>query len=1395
MKKLYSILFICTVIINLPIHADEKPPTNLHQALLDTIQMLSTDQCPNPKEGLTQPNLQCFELEFLEQNLGQNLSQAHNGLAIPEEELEKYGKKHLNLVKMAHVVETLQLPGVEVPLPRGISSDEIITFLRTHAPTVFDHWKQLGRAYEGYNGLEPFLKTADAKNHLLAIETSIRNAFALAAADENMFKLSNSLKGWLQQVQADGQYLMVRSTGDEDNKELANAGGNFSAAYVPPTRSDLLKAVGDVVKSYFEFGSLQNRLNVNQNPFNKEIKAPVTIQQLIGETIDGSQNFAEIPISLVLFTNEPLYVGEEKFRVMRLSTTYGHGQGVVGNYGLATDTVLMLRSESQPDQLYVLYDNRAKPARLAPVFTAGGVILDKMNNPQELATRPALNESLLNRLYHLGVVMESYFGQSTDMEIVIKGDRIYPVQARPVNRLPLLPTYLDRAKMATLPVSPILQQLKAEVIVPGKASVVQIDKRHQILYADTLENAERAFIRDKHRLVVVGKSEPANSHPVVNFSGLGIPCLYVNQEGAFQSLVGQISRLNPLVVCMQTALLSLWDARTANPQELISQGFVVHPAPLSLSTSQELISATANAQIPPQIRTLLENIRQATTREQLLAQTQHLRQLTLEPIQQAIAEVRGQLTSMQWTPMEIQQSLNALQGIHQSLDHAFTEFEALQNYTSNDRLRPLLRAKVIEEIIGGHSKAVDGLGQYSWRDVSSLKQIALELVDYQNALPHQARLTDLLQVGHEAPNPEIFPKWQASLLTLEQAAIQQEDLERLRTFILTLQRTGALPTWLMLFFQTQTGTPQEMLDSWFQTLPETDHVFITMLEEQALMIQQFHNRLEDFAQPDRFDAAWADLQLLMQTWSGSRGERKVWQYMNRNRGFVTQSIALKTMDQLVDLFDKAIKKMKGNQALSATAKVTRFKQMLTPLFEVFRSWAAEFLEGRIGTSVSDYLTDFENIFRALSDTDPAQLEPSVNFNVAAAVINSGALFERHHPEKLEDVFTLLHQNLLAVIAFLNNDLLDHIDLKSTLLPPSFLEHFDTISQWSFGGRWDLRQFQRIGFDISPQGITARFNYPLRNHSGQAELHYDTASGQSTFKSSFFGIRPERWTRISDWANVLNQPELLPLETEARAKELGVTFTWIIEPHNFRWALDEYGRMADFTLNEWRDIQGLFEEIYTNAIAQRSPELAQKGFMGYSVPHTNRPYEDFFNGQLLQGFHGQPRHVITAILRLAPSSSSAQTLATAWKALCLEILTKPDLDVAAYFNHSYGWLQSAERNLMIGLAQASQQENLCDLIEFTLMHLISLGHLDEAIDLATSLLNQGHRLRPEVVQAAANLLTSGNVLQGWKALKFFRLFSQATHDQVLVQQVIYEALSETGNPYQSIVWILTLLFIS
>ncbi|MBA3602493.1 MAG: hypothetical protein H0W50_02385 [Parachlamydiaceae bacterium] len=271
----------------------------------------------------------------------------HQISCISDQKLARFGLKHKNLVHQAHFVKSIGIPGLEVPMPCGLSTDVIEAFLRQNSPEIFDHWLALGKLYASHllipNDKEcPFLEIPEAAAHLHAIEKAIVEAFSKASTDDITYQslgISPEMELWLEESNKKGHYLMVRSSGAEDSSHAANAGGNVSKAYVLPKTGPLCNAIGEVVSSYFSYSSLQNRINVGINPFFEELNIGLTTQELIGECLGGEKVSSDIPVSLVLFTNEPLYVGDEKFRVMRLSATYGHGNGVVGGAdAIPTDT-------------------------------------------------------------------------------------------------------------------------------------------------------------------------------------------------------------------------------------------------------------------------------------------------------------------------------------------------------------------------------------------------------------------------------------------------------------------------------------------------------------------------------------------------------------------------------------------------------------------------------------------------------------------------------------------------------------------------------------------------------------------------------------------------------------------------------------------------------------------------------------------------------------------------------------------------------------------------------------------------------------------------------------------------------------------------------------------------
>ncbi|NGX59210.1 MAG: hypothetical protein KR126chlam3_00357, partial [Chlamydiae bacterium] len=1113
----------------------------------------------------------CFSLQELEKHAAGLISEARaeidsHVLSASDSELSAFGNKHKNIIKQARLAKALDLKGIEVPVPQGVSTEEVLIHLKTVAPQIFTAWEDLQKQYQG----EPsFLQTEEAQQALKIIDHAIEEAF-------QTFPLSEEMKQWLEKIDQRGSYLMVRSTGAEDSRKAANAGGNQSPAYVPAREKELREALGRVVRSYFGIRSLQNRLNAGINPFEEELSLAVTAQELIGEPIGGSKVPKDIPISLVAFTNEPLYIGDEKFRVFRLSATYGYGEGVVGNQGIESDTVIVLHSASQPDRLYILYDNHEKLERLAPVRDphTQDVKLEKVANPECLVKTPALSGELIARLFQWGIIAESYFeDDATDMEIVIKRDTIYPVQARPVNRKGLLPTYLDQKKITESGQELILDTVQSEVLVPGKASVVSLPNREAILIADTLEQAERQFQKDKHKLVIVHKSEPANSHPVVNFSSLGIPCLYVSSKEALESLM---TKEGPLAVCMQAGEIHLWDQTKGEIAEYTSEGFVVHPAKVavSLPISQSLpTDAGVSNQIPQEVEDLIRRIRTANTQEVAFAGLKELRQHAW------IKSFLKNAQTLQGFDREVKPIAKAAKTLEEAVERAFSELETTLSNPHSGRLETLLRVKVLETLLFTSPQPGTALGQYSVVGIQGNFAAAQALVDYQKKLSHTAHFADILLAGSESPIDEVTKRWQDFLLSLEWLAeekiISSLQIVRFKEIVHLMQKAKIFPIYLTFFFNVNAYSLQKTLKDFLDCLSTRDEKMLLEILTQKKAIQREIAHFSEFSHPKTFEKAFASLQKIHEYLFVAIGqpprkpppgflegirnyfypvveEKTIDAFLSRfspaidpERGlfwspFIWQLSSiparftiLEMLNDYTHAYDLAIKAMKASPHFSNAQKVKHFQRMLGSYYRLLREVCSKISDEQSVFSCRHALDSIEKRLKELHNTQSDQLQPSKDFCVATAVFAEEVGRYYFAPQTLEDVFTFIHQTLLARNARLANALISAKDLFRAV-PQKLKEVLVSLDRDRTRPSDHIKiLFDRKKVDISPEKIELQYNIPLRNHNSFFTIIYYQETEEielvaQLFWIEDFGVDRGRWESVVKSIEICSESGILPL---------------------------------------------------------------------------------------------------------------------------------------------------------------------------------------------------------------------------------------------------------------------------
>jgi len=1114
-------------------------------------------------------------LTEMEQLVARLMDEARSSLEDPRitQEAAKCGAKHLNLIRLAQLVEALKLKGVVIPIPHGIPSEMIAHFLREHAPHLFERWEKLGTLYENYKGDVPFLDQEGVKKYLQSIDQAIEEAFLSAGNDEALFQglIPPDFQKWLETIKKNDNFLMVRSSGAEDSRQSANAGGNFSANYVSPDFSSISKAIGDVVRSYFGYASLQNRINAGLNPFEKNPEMAVTLQELIGEPIGGSLNPAEIPVSMVLFTSEPLYIGGEEFRIMRISAGYGHGEGVVGNKGIATDTVLLLVSQVHPNKLYILYDNRPKPERLAPVSTPEGVLLQSRPLPDSMQNSPALDDPLLQRSYLLGVVAEKFFnGHPTDMEIVIKGGTIFVVQARPVNRPDLIPTYIDLKKAEALG-NPVKQKIQGEIIVPGEGSVVIIDRRDEFLYTPTLELAEKAFKKNRHKVAIITQPEPSNSHPVVNFSGLGLPCFEVQED--IQGLLKKVTERNLLVVDTQRGVINLWDEGVGSIKECIVKGFAVHPAKIAISLPLAVnLPVNKNRQdVPHEVKDLIISIQSATTQEVALTKLKELRQHELlQNLRMRKRELKARVKELTFAPNQLMEGLLLTKKLIKKVEEAFDEAEFVYERNSSQRLHPLFHVKVIEKLLVAPSEGRRGVGQYSVVDIEPIHRSLGALIEYQKSLPHPAHFADLFMLGSHGITSATEIEWGNFLKDFEplvhSGEITQEQVLQFKQMMKALETMEMLPTWFALFFPQVSSSglaPREKLEKLLETFPLKETPLFNYFLDLHKTLMANKEKINLFSNPESFERGWNWLQgevgkVLSQTIIGS-GETLEKQLKSCSP--VSKILVLKVMHELVDTYDLSIKamikSMKANPAYTNEQKFNLFKRMLQPYLDLMLNWGRHIADPDAipmheSQSLPGFLTKMEREFRWLSyytpsinpdhrdDIDPFDSSSAFSVNAAMLGSNIWIIDSERDPYNLGAMFTLIHQNLQIVLNS-NNQLNKAAILEKALIPNSVNEMFKSMREFD-------RQIEMLSLDINDKEVVAKYNIPLRDHAATIYLRYDNRSGEVELNGFFLGEGTEnnRWSRIDILLSFLDKSNQLRISEPTLVAHNELKFSWKIK---------------------------------------------------------------------------------------------------------------------------------------------------------------------------------------------------------------------------------------------------------
>lgn len=1008
--------------------------------------------------------------------------------------------------------------------------------------------------------------TAEAKETLFKIEKTIEQIF-----NQNQFVITDkdraiALNGYLKKVQENNDLLMVRSTGAEDTKELANAGGNKSIPAVKPDIKSISVAIGQVVASYFSEKSISQRLIAKDPQLFGAPFMPVVLQVMVGKN----------PVSGVMFSQEA--EGNTK-GVTQIQATYGHGEGVVNGL-VPVDTFYIGISKI----IHPLI--RKKDYRIVP--SADFSHLEKVPNQGAVINNPCLTPETIINLKKAADEAQRYFGYSVDMEFVVQEKVIYLVQVRPIITKKREPSYLKQDFIGQLTAN---EKQSIFTILSAGGAVRIIDNQDAIIVSSTIRKAlfER-FLKSENKdsvqAVVIGELAPALSHEANVFNGAGKSVAYTNQLSILEGWLS--SQQFPLLIDMQRGLIALFKANEdfAIPKDaIVTNSWLEHPIAKYTSLFSQFLVPLSKQEIEalnPQeffkeksVTQLLDMIKNASDDaanaiKSLLARLWSSiifeQNKKKEPVnKQLISQLKNIFAHAMLVAHEVLQVLKIWKNSAQGTE---------------DRLQRLYPVVFLEALVRQLPSA-EFINAYSFSALIKTEQQE-EKISAELGLKTPVLKEFMIQyakAGNYALTNELNQAWQLYLKQL--GSLKDIDLQQsFARMMLDVANLKVIPLWLNNSFAKawQKGDALLITNTLLQEYQSTEP-FFKVLQQKKLQLDSINSSMALWEEPDKYQKQRESLIAITQYFEG-----KDFKNNYEKSPSLGKAGALSVMNYLVSTFDTSIKTLEASKTYTDDKeKISRFKVMLYKYFDLLQSWAelpsitgdiVTLLDGYTFKTINEYWDTIEQIIVAAPHNNN-QLQGSSGFNVAAASLGSKALWSRSigNAPTLEDMFTLIHQNLLVILAQLAkkagvipagippivNKLIEEAEKISIILDPT------KISSPSL-----------IGINFDGTKLTYYFNLPILHHSNTFQITYDLDAKQTTLGVQFVGAPLVRWQLFGNAAYIMSVVGRLPFkQTPIVDDKRGlIMFSWLIENESQATRAIMYVQMlAQFVTTAWQSIYG------------------------------------------------------------------------------------------------------------------------------------------------------------------------------------------------------------------------------
>lgn len=1063
-----------------------------------------------------------------------------------QENAKLFGNKAANLIELDSLSKAIKSKKIHVQIPEIFPvSDEIIkNHLDQYASGWREKWNLFIELQSKYDSIQNKLRNKrteiaslsdDAKNVLKELQTIVVDCFKQYPIDE---KIIDTVK------LPPGTLLMVRSTGEEDNVDIANPGGNESVAAVKLDRKSISDAIAIVVASYFSEKSLTQRL-LSKDSIIKTPFVPVLMQKMIGEELNG-ENDNKIVVSGVMYANGA---------ITRIDAAPGHGELIV-NSKAPFDTYNVTQ------QGLVHAEINHKNSRLVPVEVIdldgdeNPTLKRKLvfkENPAVLKGNPSLSPDVALAIARIGRIIAKHYDMPMDIEFVYQPDNqtLYLVQARPIpqNHHNIKPSAITSAYWATFKVDNSVDKIKCKVISPAGNAAKIITSSEQMIFAKTISQAlksylENASIQDKIKAVIIKNDAPATSHEAAQFNALGIPVL----QTKLKPVANWLNADKPvMIIDTQHQHIINWSKYIGdhdNAENEIAESGIIEEGLFSssLSTRKTLLPMDYKVKksIEETVKKYLdekkENVSAKDFYKQLLQCFDDLEAAQQNSGNEAAYKALHTATSlfaMLGTSTRAKEANTPHKLLFQhamysiaEIDHCLNELSCLPADAStlivNNKQQELL------DLVSKLKALVVNQGEENLYS-DSIMQIAAQFKSLSEIKMSEENLTadqrefyqEFLKLHTLTYSEDVKTKWNQFALACSKKPFTRQLLAK--TIMLSSQYKFESELINDIFVDCWNSNCYQAVKSGGNDSPKFDSILADVftevskyvneisqyhLKENHSIIASWENRIKEWSNPDNFenlsDNYTQEFIPLIERIS-----------INNNMSSITKLAILKQVQYLADVMDRTIKSVKGSSEYTKDQTdlvISRFIQLLVQYYDLMAKWMKAIpdnlynkwaLKIDIGedsyNSKNPMLNCIARTFNNISNgkCNASQLQSSGYLSVASVKVGTTASFKRQFYEQrskltLEDLFSLMHQNILASTVILGSDTKISMNQLPSELHPLFLK-LKSDNKTEF-----------LGITHQNSEITMEYNIPLNNHSAKMILNYDKQNKHLDLQLKFFG---------------------------------------------------------------------------------------------------------------------------------------------------------------------------------------------------------------------------------------------------------------------------------------------------